>query len=125
MLFRSESFATYAEWLWLDKAGLGSLQTAADNALKSRGPGATGSPVVSQLFGPNVYEGGAVVLHALRRTIGDDAFFRTLQLWVSRNHGQSRTTSDFIALVSSESGRDLTSFFDTWLYASVVPTAYP
>ena len=121
----NESFATYAEWLWLDKAGLGSLQTAADNALKSRGPGATGAPVVSQLFGPNVYEGGAVVLHALRLTIGDDAFFRTLQLWVSRNHGQSRTTSDFIALVSSESGRDLTSFFDTWLYASVVPTAYP
>ena len=60
-----------------------------------------------------------------RRAVGDDAFFRTLQQWVSRNHGQSRTTSDFIALVSSESGRDLTSFFDTWLYASVVPTAYP
>ena len=50
------------------------------------------------LFGFERYDGGAVVLHALRREIGDDAFFELLQRWVADNDGTSRTTDDFTAL---------------------------
>lgn len=121
----NESFATYAEWLWLDHAGLESLQQSTDDALRNRGNGATGSPTVDQLFGTNVYDGGAVVLHALRLTIGDRAFFRTLRQWVAANVGESRTTADFIALATKEAGTDLSGFFSTWLFAGTTPRVYP
>ena len=77
------------------------------------------------MFGFNSYDGGAVVLHALRRTIGDDLFFTLLQRWVADNNGTSRTTEDFIALANEVAGQDLTEFFATWLYADVLPTIVP
>lgn len=121
----NESFATYAEWMWLEQAGFGSLQQAAADALAARGAGSTGKPSVGELFGTNVYEGGAVVLHALRLTVGDDAFFRILQQWVADNRGASRTTDEFIALAERVAGQRLSTFFFTWLFADVVPAAYP
>jgi len=72
-----------------------------------------------------VYEGGAVVVHALRREIGDDAFFTLLRRWVADNNDQSRTTDDFIALAEEVSGTRLGSFFDEWLFAVSVPQRYP
>ena len=123
----NESFATYGQWLWLDHAGLGSIETAAGQALQVRqGPGVpTGTPDVTSLFGYDSYEGGAVVLHALRHEIGDDAFFTLLRRWVGENAGTSRTTRDFIALAEEIAGRDLTAFFDTWLYTPTLPAAFP
>ena len=66
-------------------------------------PSRRASRRVGNLFGFERYDGGAVVLHALRREIGDDAFFTLLQRWVADNDGTSRTTEDFIAL--AERGR--------------------
>ena len=75
--------------------------------------------------GSTRYDGGAVVLHALRREIGDDAFFTLLQRWVAENAGTSRTTADFIALADEVAGRDLTAFFDDWLFASLAAGDVP
>jgi len=124
-IWLNESFATYAQWMWLDHAGFTSVTDAAQRALDSRMPGSTGTPSVEQMFGANSYEGGAVVLHALRRTIGDTDFFTLLRRWVADNNGTSRATTDFIHLAEQVSGRSLTSFFDTWLYAPVVPAKFP
>ncbi|MCU1367746.1 MAG: peptidase family protein, partial [Ilumatobacteraceae bacterium] len=84
-----------------------------------------GRPDVPGLFGFDVYEGGAVVLQALRDEVGDDNFFSILRTWVQSNLGQSRTSADFIALSSKVAGKDLTSFFDGWLYATDLPDAFP
>ena len=59
----------------------------------------------------NSYDGGAVILHALRKTIGDDLFFTLLRRWVADNNGTSRTTEDFVALANKVAGQDLTEFF--------------
>ena len=135
-IWLNESFATYAQWLWLDHIGLQPLDDAAASALQGRQGGGsaggfgsaaspTGTPTVDDLFGFNTYDGGAVVLEALRRTIGDEPFAETLQRWVSENIGTSVATADFIALAERVSGQDLTLFFDSWLYASEIPGAYP
>ena len=126
-LWLNESFATYAQWLWLDHVGLFPLQTQADAnlALRQDFPESTADPSVDNLFGFERYDGGAVVVHALRQELGDEAFFRLLQEWVARNSGTSRTTEDFIAVANEVAGRDLTSFFDAWLFAEDVPDAYP
>ena len=77
------------------------------------------------MFQVNSYDGGAVILHALRKTIGDDLFFTLLRTWVADNSGQSRTTEDFVALANKIAGQDLTEFFATWLYADQLPAALP
>ena len=91
-LWLNESFATYAQWLWLDHAGLLPLQAqaAANLQLRQDVAESTGDPSVDNLFGFERYDGGAVVVHALRQELDDEAFFRLLQEWVSRNNGTSR-----------------------------------
>ena len=60
-------------------------------------------------------------LQALRRTVGDEVFFRIVRRWVAERGGTSATTADFVALASDESGRDLSGFFDQWLNRSPQP----
>jgi aminopeptidase N len=127
-IWLNESFATYAQWLWLDHVGQQSLDDAASGALRGRiaqQGSAPATPSVPEMFGFNSYDGGAVVLEALRRTVGDDAFFETLQRWVADNEGRSQRTAAFIALAEDVSGQDLTELFDEWLFASDVPRKFP
>ena len=124
-IWLAESFATYGEWLWLDHLGLQPIEQSAESGLAARQVGPTASPTVESMFGFNSYDGGAVVLHALRKTIGDDKFFALLKQWAADNNGQSRTTEDFVALAEQVAGQDLTEFFDRWLYADVIPTTFP
>ena len=74
--------------MWLDHVGLQPIEQSAESGLAARQVGATASPTAAELFGFNSYDGGAVVLHALRKTIGDDKFFALLQQWVATNNGQ-------------------------------------
>ena len=126
-IWLNESFATYGEWMWLEHAGYGTITDFAATALAERqdGPFATGTPDVQGLFGFEVYEGGAVVLQALRDEVGDDHFFTILRTWVQDNLYESRTSADFIALSSTVAGVDLTSFFQDWLYATDLPDTFP
>ena len=121
----NESFATYGEWMWLDHLGLQSMEQSSSSALAARQPGETPAPSVDQMFTFNSYDGGAVILHALRKTIGDALFFTLLRRWVSDNVGKARTTADFVALADQVAGQDLTDFFSKWLYAAVLPTSFP
>ena len=126
-LWLNESFATYAQWLWLDHAGLTVLQREADIALRLRqfATEPTGEPSAENLFGYERYDGGAVVVHALRGELGDEPFFSLLQRWIAENDGTSRTTDDFIALAEQVAGRPLDTFFEAWLWSSSVPDEYP
>jgi len=121
----NESFATYGEWLWLDHIGVTPLEQSAMSGLATREPGSTATPSVDEMFAFNSYDGGAVILHALRKTIGDDEFFTLLRRWVAENSGTARTTADFISLAEQVAGQDLSEFFDTWLYADDLPAAFP
>ena len=49
------------------------------------------------MFDDRVYKRGALTLHALRLTVGDDAFFSLLKDWVAEHSGGSVTTEDFRA----------------------------
>jgi len=125
-IWLNEGFATYGEWLWDEHAGgesveqqAGAALTAAPRLREVFGPVA--APAATSLFSPNEYDGAAIVLHALRREIGDDAFFGSLRAWVGDHAGRSATTADFEAVVSRVAGRDLTAFFDTWLRSTTVP----
>ncbi|MEP7113257.1 MAG: M1 family metallopeptidase [Ilumatobacteraceae bacterium] len=124
-IWLNESFAMYGEWMWLDHVGMQPIDSNAAAGLANREPRSTAHPRVGRMFKFNSYEGGAVVLHALRKTIGDDLFFALLRRWVVDNNGSSRTTEDFVALANEVAGQDLTEFFSTWLYADKLPATFP
>jgi aminopeptidase N len=126
-LWLNESFATYGQWLWLDHVGLWDLDAQAEENLHRRQTPTepTGEPTRGNLFGYERYDGGAVVLHALRGELGDGLFFDLLQRWVADNDGASRTTADFIALAEKVADRQLDDFFDAWLFSDAVPPEYP
>lgn len=73
------------------------------------------------LFSPEVYEGGALVLYALRQKVGNRAFERIERAWVHRYRGRSASTRDFVRLASHVSGRDLRGFLHAWLYGTTTP----
>ncbi|MFI6725532.1 M1 family metallopeptidase [Streptomyces atratus] len=73
------------------------------------------------LFRPVVYDGSALVLYALRQEIGESAFDRLERSWVKKHRDSNAATADFVRLASQTAGRDLTSFFDGWLYGEKTP----
>ncbi|MFJ9679600.1 M1 family metallopeptidase [Streptomyces sp. NPDC101194] len=73
------------------------------------------------LFRPVVYDGSALVLYALRREIGANAFDLLERSWVRKHRDSNAATADFVRLASQTAGRDLTRFFDGWLYGKKTP----
>ncbi|WAZ24548.1 M1 family metallopeptidase [Streptomyces cinnabarinus] len=73
------------------------------------------------IFRPNVYDGAALVLYALRQEIGRPAFDRLERAWVTHHQDGVATTDDFVALASEISGRDLNGFLHPWLYGEKTP----
>ena len=120
-IWLNEGFATYAEWLWAEHAG---KQTAAALAAEVYGNGEwgpPGDPGPNNLFDASVYQRGALTLHALRVTVGDDAFFKVLQTYASRFRDKSASTADFVNIAQEVSGSDLGAFFQSWLYDPATP----
>ncbi|GIT78642.1 hypothetical protein LLS1_03110 [Leifsonia sp. LS1] len=96
--------------------------TAASSARWTIPPAAMTDP--ADLFDWQVYTRGAMTLEALRQSVGQTAFDGIMKTWVQRYAGQSKTTEDFIALAQELSGRDLTAFFQDWVYDADKP-AWP
>ena len=64
---------------------------------------------------------GAVVLHMLRATVGDDKFFQALKNFVQQNAWKSVTTEDFRKSVEALNGEELRYFFIQWIESTGAP----
>jgi len=69
----------------------------------------------SRVFRAIVYNKSASVLHMLRRTIGDEAFFRGVRQFYFEWRFRKAGTDDVRRAFERESGRPLKGFFDTWI----------
>ena len=65
-----------------------------------------------------VYNKGALVLHMLRRLVGDETFFRGLRRFYDDRRFQKAGTDDFERAMEEESGRSLDRFFERWIYGT-------
>lgn len=80
---------------------------------------------VSRIFNGRLsYNKGAMVLHMLRKKLGDASFFQALQDYLSAASFayDYATTQQFITRVETSTGEDLTEFFDDWLYNQGYPS---
>jgi hypothetical protein len=126
-IWLNEGFATYAEWLWSEREGLGTAQEIfdfyydvfpADDGFWSL---IIGDPGPEALFDFPVYARGAMTLHQLRLAVGDEDFFLILQEW-ARTHAYGNVTTDqFIQLAEHISGQQLDGLFDAWLFTAAKP----
>jgi aminopeptidase N len=129
-IWLNEGFATYGELLWIAESRdipIGDLFQRDSRYFgyykgMARPPG---NPGPFHLFNVTVYNRGALTLEALRRTVGNDDFYRILREWVDRYRGENASTKDFIQLAESISGERLDRFFQTWLYEQGIPDLPP
>jgi aminopeptidase N len=67
-------------------------------------------------FDGHAYSKGGVILHMLRRQLGDKLFFGGVKLYLERNAYKPVQSSDLCRALSDYSGINLEPFFDQWVY---------
>jgi Peptidase family M1 domain len=75
-----------------------------------------------RVFRALVYNKGAMVLHMLRRLMGDEAFFGGLRDFYATWRYTKAGTDDFRMVMEKAAGRPLDRFFERWIYGSAIPT---
>jgi len=75
----------------------------------------------AKIFRSIVYNKSAMVLHMLRRLIGDEAFFAGIRTFYADWQFRKAGTSDLMAIMEEASGRDLSRFFEAWIFREAVP----
>ena len=125
-IWLNESFATYAQGLWMEHTrGRAALDqwvrgTYAFVLKERESMSPPGEPSADRLFNAGVYYWGALALHALRLEVGDETFFEILKTYHERFAGGNARTADFIAVAEEVSGKELSAFFDSWLYSEAL-----
>ncbi|MFC4502403.1 MULTISPECIES: M1 family metallopeptidase [Streptomyces] len=123
----AECVAQYAVQLWYEKDGYDLDETFYRSMLEE----SQADPEfwTTKLYDPGqgreldgaLYFKGSMMLHALRRTVGDAAFFGTLQRWQREHRYGNASWPQFEALMGKVSGKNLTGFFDAWAHGTTVP----
>ncbi|KAA0085727.1 M1 family peptidase [Mycolicibacterium sp. P9-64] len=120
-----EGFACYAEWLWSEGSGGRSADDWAryyhGKLASSRQDLLLSDPGPRDMFDDRVYKRGALTLHVLRRTIGDEGFFDLLRDWTTRHRHGTAVTDDFTGLAANYSDESLRPLWQAWLYSKDVP----
>jgi hypothetical protein len=75
----------------------------------------------TRVFRALVYNKGALVLHMLRRLVGDEAFFAGVRRYYREHRFAKAGTDDLRTAMEAESGRDLSRFFERWVFDSGIP----
>lgn len=71
---------------------------------------------INKVLNTNVYQKGCWVLHMLRREVGDDAFWSGIRNYYARYRNGNVLTRDFQVAMENASGKDLSLFFEQWLF---------
>ncbi|WP_116041733.1 M1 family metallopeptidase [Amycolatopsis palatopharyngis] len=130
-IWLNEGFATYAEFLWSEDQGEGTAaelarymydSVPADDDFWQVLPG---DPGAENQFDAAVYDRGAMAVHALRTTVGDEAFFTILRTWLEQRKGGDARIPEFVALAERVSGQELDELFQTWLFTKGKPEIGP
>ncbi len=122
-----EGFATYSEYLFLEKTD---CENCADQLLNFYQHTINNKyPVVSfpdrRWFhfrkSSDVYVKGAWILHTLRQQVGDELFFDIIRTFYYRFRYQVVDSQDFIDVVNEKTTKNYNWFFEQYLYHYQIP----
>ena len=128
-IWLNEGFATYSEALWFEhQSGVADPEALRD-WMAIRRPDEYDDSVyvydtsdVRRIFSGNYsYRKGGWVLHMLRGVVGTETFFAILDAYRQHFEYLTADTDDFRAVAEYVSGRDLSWFFDQWVYNGGAP----
>jgi TolA-binding protein len=120
----SEGFATYCDAVYTERtagrqAFLNQIRRMGNfyrqNALMFEDRPISETLWRNPMYRSLMYEKGGLVLHALRREMGDEAFFRLFREFIAENHFQIVRISDFKDKAEEVAGRPLDWFFEQTL----------
>ena len=69
----------------------------------------------------NIYPKGALVLRMLRRRLGDERFWASIHLFLTRHQFGSAVTEDFRQAILDATGENLAHFWSEWMYRPGYP----
>ncbi len=127
----NESFATYGEYLWNEYA-YGKLYADYDfddNLVAYLGQKSAAKRDLirfhyqsrEDVFDVVSYQKGSRILHMLRNYIGDDAFFASLKLYLTKHQFKTAEVHDLRLAFEEVTGEDLNWFFNQWYLNSGHP----
>jgi aminopeptidase N len=121
----NECLASYAQWLWLEKEGTDLDQRYRDQVEQRRDRAAFWAPKLYDMGKGNefrgVYDKGLMGMHALRKQVGDDVFFKALQTWLVKHRDGNASWPEFEEHFKTASGQQLDGFFAAWFRKSGIP----
>ena len=133
-IWLNEGFATYLSGLVIEDfdrdSAFRSWRSGKINSATSQNGGSVYIPDqdttdVGRIFSSRLsYNKPSMVLHMLRRKLGDATFFQGMQEYLNDPnfaYGYAKTP-DFIAKMENVSSVDLTEFFDDWIYNQGYPS---
>jgi aminopeptidase N len=127
----NEAFANYSEYLW-NAHRYGQDQADLKLVVEKEGYFAEAETEPKELirfnyadaedlFDAHSYNKGGLVLHMLRRQLGDAAFFKGLNLYLIKHAFQAVEAHDLRLAMEQVSGQDLNGFFNQWFFAKGHP----
>jgi peptidase M1-like protein len=128
----SEAFAQYFAVLYAEKDREGSLPGILRQMRRTAIDASGDGPIYlgyrlghiqgdDRIFRAVVYNKGAMVLHMLRRLIGEDAFFGGMRAFYQQWKFKKAGTDDFRQVMERAAGRNLERFFAMWVFGSDIP----
>jgi aminopeptidase N len=127
-IWLNESFATYFQALWdeykfgHDEFLYSDIGEDHDKYFESWSEGQR-RPIVTKnysdpdaVFDNYAYQRGAAVLHMLRKQLGDDAWWRVINHYLTKYRHQPVETEQFRIAIEEVTGQSMDRFFDQWLY---------
>lgn len=121
----NECLASYAQWLWLEHEGTDLDQRYREQVEQRRERSSFWAPKLYDMGKGNefrgVYDKGLLGMHALRKQVGDDVFFKALQSWLVQHRDGNASWPEFEEHFKKASGQPLDPFFKAWFRDSGIP----
>lgn len=125
-IWLNESFATFFQMAYFEHARgphgytrelVNAMSSYFDEAKRYRRPLATNKyPTGDSMFDSHAYPKGGVVLHTLRRHLGDEAFYAGLNRYLTKHRHEPVETWQLCRAMTDATGVNLEPFFDQWVY---------
>jgi len=125
-IWLNESFATFFQMLYTEHKGgaerydedkEGNRQSYLAEAREYKRPVSTNLyPNGDRMFDRHTYPKGGLILHMLRRSLGDAALFKGLGHYLRVYGYKPVNTHDLIKALNESTGRNVEPFFDQWIF---------